>query len=311
MKTMILTKEQCNVEPCVATIGFFDGVHRGHRHLIRQVVEAAKGEGKMSMVITFDRHPRQFLHPDTMPQMLNTPDERERLLAEEGVDICVILPFNNEIAALSAREFMSDVLVGRLNVRHLIIGYDHRFGRNRADGFEDYVRYGTELGMEVSQSDAFSLDAEGVSSSVIRRMISEGNVEGASLRLGYCYSITGKVVGGYQNGRKIGFPTANIKVEDSTKIIPQAGVYAVKVRSEAMQGVMSGMMNIGKRPTFGGESTSLEINIFGFDGDLYGSVLSVMFVRKMRDERRFGTEAELIEQLTRDREEAERILDDC
>lgn len=310
MKTMILTNEHCDVEPCVATIGFFDGVHRGHKHLIRQVVEAAEMEGKKSMVITFDRHPRQFLHPDVMPQMLNTLDERERLLAEEGVDICVILPFDNEIAALSAREFMSDVLVGRLNVRHLIIGYDHRFGRNRADGFEDYVRYGTELGMEVSQSDALSLDTGGVSSSVIRRMISEGNVEGASMCLGYCYSITGKVVGGYQNGRKIGFPTANIKVEDSTKIIPQAGVYAVKVCIDGAKETMNGMMNIGKRPTFGGESTSLEINIFGFEGDLYGCVLSVMFVKRLRDERLFYSHEALVEQLNADRNEAMRVLTD-
>ena len=179
MKTIYLDKEYISTTPCVATIGFFDGVHRGHQFLIRQLVQLAKERGLASRLITFDKHPRQVLKKDFQPKMLTTFEEKLQLLSETGVDECVVLPFSEQMAALSAYEFMRNILLGQLNVRLLYVGYDHRFGNSRTEGYEDYVRYGKELGIEVKQSVVYPWKNINVSSSVIRRFIQEGEMEKA------------------------------------------------------------------------------------------------------------------------------------
>lgn len=292
----------------VATIGFFDGVHRGHKYLIGNVIDTARREGKQSMVITFDSHPRLVLHKEYRPRLLTTADEKRRRLEATGIDRCVMLHFDERMASLSAYDFMRDVLRDSLNVSTLITGYDNRFGHNRAEGFDDYVRYGRKLGIEVVKADAFRLNGVQVSSSVIRSFLSAGEADMAAMCLGYHYTLAGTVAQGYHEGRKLGFPTANIKPADSLKLIPEGGVYAVRVRLDGSTIQLDGMMNIGTRPTFNGTETSLEVNIFDFDGDIYGHDIEVAFYDRLREERRFTSVNKLAEQLQHDKEEAMEIL---
>ena len=220
------------VKPCVATIGFFDGVHRGHRFLIEQVKRLATEQNLASSLITFPVHPRKIMQADYQPELLSTPEEKEELLKQTGVDSCVMLPFTPELSQLSAYEFMRDVLQKQLNVRVLVIGYDHRFGHNRSEGFDDYCRYGKEIGMEVVKAEACVVNGVNVSSSVIRAFLSEGEIKLANKCLGYGYYLEGIIVDGYKVGRKLGFPTANLSVSNPDKLIPANGVYAVKVYLE-------------------------------------------------------------------------------
>lgn len=293
-------EEEVVMAPCVATIGFFDGVHRGHQFLIRHLVEAANPEGLESTIITFDQHPRKVLQSDYQPELLSTLDSKLLLLSKTKVDNAVVLHFDKEMAALSAHDFMQKVLCEKLHVKKLFIGYDHRFGHNREETFEDYVRYGKELGMEIVQSQAFVLNDIHVSSSVIRSFLKEGEVALANLALGYPYTIIGKVVNGYHEGRKLGFPTANLDISHFGQLIPAPGVYAVKVRMENSVVWRQGMMNIGTRPTFGGKRVTLEAHIFHFDGDIYGQLLLVSFVKRIRGEQKFDNPNELAAQLKED-----------
>lgn len=293
----------------VATIGFFDGVHRGHRFLIDRVIEEAQRLGMSSAVITFDRHPREVLQTDYQPDLLSTLDEKLLLLSKTHVDNTVVLHFDASLAALTAHDFMRDVLQGELKVRKLIIGYDNRFGHNRSEGFDDYVRYGKELGIEVIRADAFLPDDVRVSSSVIRTCLREGRVEEANRLLGYDYTIESRIVSGYQNGRKMGFPTANLDVTRCQQLLPASGVYAVLVRLKDSVGWKRGMMNIGHRPTFNGTTTSMEVNLFNFSGDLYGQELLVSFISKIRDERKFDSIDALAEQLQHDKVQINKLFD--
>lgn len=302
MKTIRLDDFTQSVEPCVATIGFFDGVHKGHQFLIRHVMDEAKAAGLQSTVITFDKHPRQVLQEDYIPEMLSTLDSKLLLLSKTGVDNSVVLRFNKEMAELSAREFMAKVLRDRLHVKKLIIGYDNRFGHNREEGFDDYVRFGEELGIEVIKNEAFLLNGINVSSSVVRAFLKEGEIEMANSCLGYPYTIIGKVVKGFQEGRKMGFPTANLDVSEFGMLVPAPGVYAVKTRLEGSMTMKQGMMNIGKRPTFDGEKITLETNIFDFSDDIYDKLMLVSFEHRIRSERKFESPEQLKEQLTIDRQ---------
>lgn len=293
----------------VATIGFFDGVHRGHRFLIDRVIEEAQRSGMSSAVITFDRHPREVLQTDYQPDLLSTLDEKLLLLSKTHVDNTVVLHFDASLAALTAQDFMRDVLQRQLKVRKLIIGYDNRFGHNRSEGFDDYVRYGKELGIEVICADAFLPDDVRVSSSVIRTCLREGRVEDANRLLGYDYTIESRIVSGYQNGRKMGFPTANLDVTRCQQLLPASGVYAVLVRLKDSVGWKRGMMNIGHRPTFNGTTTSMEVNLFNFSGDLYGQELLVSFISKIRDEHKFDSIEALAEQLQHDKVQINKLFD--
>src|SRR5574344_1148973 len=257
MKTIVFNGDDEKRNPCVATIGFFDGVHRGHQFLINQVKEYASLKGLESTVITFDRHPRQVMGNEYMPELISTYDEKIARLSLTNIDNCI-----------------EKILRDKHDVKTLIIGYEHRFGHNRTDGIDDYVRYGKELGIEVVRSQAFMLNGVNISSSVIRSFFSEGDVEMAAQCLGYPYSLSGTVVKGEHEGRKLGFPTANIRL-DSPKMIPAGGAYAVKVRMENTVEMKHAMLNIGVRPTFGDHNTQvIEAHVLRFDGDLYNKKIS-------------------------------------
>lgn len=287
----------------IATIGFFDGVHLGHCHVINMIKKVAEVKGLKTCVITFDRHPRQVVQPEWCPEMLTTLEEKTQLLKATGIDRCEVLHFDRKLASLSARDFMLQILKERLRVTHLVTGYDNRFGHNRSEGFEDYVRYGKKIGIEVTRAEELTMGSTHVSSSSIRRMLKEGKIEEATMCLGHEYRITGTVVAGEHIGRTIGFPTANILPNDSSKLIPANGVYAVDVWSEP-EGISRrrAMLNIGTRPTFNGKSTTIEVHIPNFASDLYGKTLTISLISKIREERRFHSPEELVEQLNKDLE---------
>ena len=287
------------LEPCVATIGFFDGVHLGHRFLIEQVKELAKDQGLRSALITFPVHPRQVMKSDYRPELLTTPEEKIELLKAQGVDYCIMLDFTVELSQLSAFSFMKDILQQRYNVSTLIIGYDHRFGHNRSEGFEDYVRYGQQIGMNVYRAQACMIDDLNISSSLVRTYLLEGKIDLSTRYLGYNYSIEGVVVGGYRVGRTIGFPTANLDLRESNKLIPSDGVYAVRVEVKGC--LYAGMLNIGYRPTLdNGSKKSIEVHILRFDEDIYDEKIRLYFVSRIRSEMKFSGLDELIAQLKRD-----------
>lgn len=297
-----------DLRPCVATIGFFDGVHRGHQFLIANVREEARKAGLPSLVITFDRHPRQVLSQDYQPRLLTTLDRKLQLLSLTGVDNVAVLHFTKEMAALSARDFMQQILRDKLNVRELIIGYDNRFGHNRAEGFDDYVGYGKEIGIQVRQATPFAVGDIKVSSSLTRSFLEGGEVEMAMRCLGRPYELSGMVVKGFQQGRKLGFPTANLDTGNSGLLIPKGGVYAVKASIDNHQRLLPAMMDIGTRPTYGGTRLSLEVNIFNFHGSLYGKRLTVQFFKRMRDDRKFESIEDLAAQLQKDKESVTRFF---
>lgn len=294
-------------EPCVATIGFFDGVHRGHRFLIEQVRQIAAAQEMRSALITFPVHPRKVMNRDFQPELLTTRNEKLALLAATGVDYCMMLNFTPDVSRLTAREFMTDILKERYNVHTLVIGYDHRFGHNRSEGFEDYCRYGEAVGIRVVRAEACMADGIRVSSSVIRNFLSQGRVEEANRCLGYDYFLDGTVVSGYQVGRKIGFPTANLRVDDPDKLVPVDGVYAVRVTFDGK--THNGMLSIGNRPTIGnGPERSIEVNIFDFHSDIYDKFIRLSFVHYLRPQLKFDTIDELVEQIRQDRSDIETLF---
>lgn len=277
-----------------ATIGTFDGVHRGHQFVLRRLVGEAQSRGLLPLVVTFDASPRQ-------EQVLTPLDEKLRLIRETGVEHIEVLRFTPGLKAMTAREFMEQVLRDRLDVRLLLTGFDNRFGRNRETGFDDYVSYGRELGIDV-----LGLPAEGdVSSSQIRQLLTNGNVGEAADSLGRCYTIRGHVAHGHHIGTGLGFPTANLIPDDPRQLIPAAGAYAVSVDGTPR---LMGMMNIGTRPTFDGHHTTLEVHILHHDEDLYDQPLSVSFVSRLREERRFDSADALRQQLEQDALKTEQIL---
>jgi riboflavin kinase/FMN adenylyltransferase len=262
-----------------------------------------------SMAISFDRHPRTVFDKDFVPNMLTTVDERRLIMSRVGVDVCAVLRFDKEMASMSADDFMKEILHKQLGVRLLLLGYDNRFGRkNKDEGFEDYVRYGKAIGIEVVECDPFEIsDGKRVSSTLVRELLADGRVDEAAECLGHPYSVEGTVVEGFHEGRKIGFPTANLDI-DPLKIIPVGGVYAVKVRVEGDMQLHHGMMNIGHRPTYGVNELTLETNIFRFRENIYGKKIRVEFCKKLRNEHRFDTISELARQLSEDAFEANEYL---
>ena len=279
----------------VATIGMFDGVHRGHQFVLQHVADEARQRALRSMAITFDKGSAQTLTPLA---------QKRTLLMNTGIDRIEVLTFNEALKQMTAREFMQQVLRDKYGVKVLLIGYDNRFGHNRTEGFQDYVRYGKELDIEVLQLPA----AGEISSSIIRQQVAAGDISNANELLGHPYTIAGRVEHGEHIGTKLGFPTANIVVDDQCQLIPAAGVYAVNIRMENNTEWKHGMMNIGTRPTFNGQRQTLEVNIFHLSEDLYGQRIEVTFAERLRGEQRFDSAEALKEQLQRDAIEAERIL---
>ena len=300
-----------NLSSCLpantATIGCFDGVHLGHRHLIDQVCSEAAQRGQESLLITFSNHPRAVLQNGYIPQLLSTTDEKLSLLAGTGADMCVPLLFTKEMSQMTAFTFMKSWLHERFNVQTLIIGYNHSFGKPAGETFDDYRAYGKTLGMEVVVAEEYLSEGEHVSSSVIRQCLSEGNIRKASRLLGRHYTLTGHIVAGHQVGRTLGFPTANISLSDPQKIIPKSGSYAV--RASLCGQTFAGMLYIGNRPTFGNNlEQAIELNLLHFNGDIYGQDIRVEFVERLRGEQRFSSPEELRRQLLQDRQHTEEII---
>ena len=292
--------------PTVATIGFFDGVHLGHRHLINQVKMAASLNGWCSSIITFPIHPRQIIQSDYQPSLLSSPEEKIELLASTGIDNCILLPFTRELSQLTAWEFMQ-LLYDKYKVRMLVIGYDHRFGHNRAETFEDYCRYGRELGIHIMQATAYTQEQDKVSSSAIRRALLSGEISTATKYMGYNYFMQGTIVSGYQVGRKIGFPTANLKVDFPNKLIPSIGVYAVHVFVNGQK--YKGILNIGHRPTINnGTDLSIEVHILDFEGNIYHQPMRIEFIDFLRPEAKFHSVDELVLQIQKDKEAALQVF---
>lgn len=292
----------------VATIGCFDGVHLGHQTLVSRVRNEAQKRGLLSAVVTFDRLPRQLFDPTFRPSLLSTASEKQSQLASLGVDEVIVLPFTHEVARLTAMAFMQR-LSEQMGVEVLVTGYDNRFGHNRSEGFEDYVRYGRLLGMDVLRGEVacFPGTDEAVSSSAIRQLLNEGDVTKAASGLSRYYGLTGRVVRGEHIGHELGFPTANLKPLHPDKLIPASGAYAVWANVKGSR--MPAMMNIGSRPTFGGTMQTLEVNIFGEVGDVYGCELTVDFVARLREEQRFDSREALVRQLESDKIRALEVLE--
>ncbi len=281
---------------CAVTIGFFDGVHRGHRYLLQQLEEMAANKKLSPVAVTFDRHPKEVVSKDFSPSLLTTQAEKLSLLSQFFKGEIVVLPFTQEFSSLTAKGFMQSVLREKLNAEVLLMGYNHRFGHGGGT-MEEYVAWGREADIEVRMARA--LEGEKVSSSRIRKLIAEGDVEKANTLLGYRYFMTGSIVEGKQIGRQIGFPTANFSLPEQ-KLLPACGVYAVGV--EMADGTRkSGMLCIGHRPTVEANGElSIEVHIFNFEGNLYGKELRLEFIGRLREERRFSSLEELQQQLRKD-----------
>lgn len=284
----------------VATIGFFDGVHVGHRFLLQQLKDKAMFYGKKSLVISFDVHPKTVLCSDYHPPLLTTNEEKIAILDQLGIDACYFLHFDKEMANLSASEFLKTIIKDELGVHTLLIGYDHRFGKNRKEGFDEYVEYGKALNLNVISIEPYEEGDSHASSSLVRKLLSEGKVEEANQFLSYSYTLSGIVVAGKKMGHQLGFPTANVSVE-SEKLIPCEGIYAVDVFIE--NALYRGMLNIGYSPTVSNEQIlGIEVHIFNFNKDIYGGEISISFLKRIRDEVKFESKEALMIQLQKDKD---------
>lgn len=281
----------------VFTLGTFDGVHVGHTKIIERLLNASDDD-EQSLVLTFFPHPRMVLQKESDIKLLNTIEERTRLLEKAGLQNLIIHPFDQAFSRLTAEEFVKNILVDLFNIKKMIIGHDHRFGRNRTANIDDLIRFGKEYDFEVEQISAQEIDEVSISSTKIRNALTDGKIDLANEYLGYKYSFTGTVVHGKKLGRTIGFPTANLKIEESYKLIPASGVYAVKCSIGKRQ--LDGMLNIGTNPTFEGQSTSIEVNLFDFEGDLYGQKITIELIKRIRDEQKFPSVEHLKIQLQND-----------
>ena len=292
--------KEVNEAPFVASVGFFDGVHIGHRHLIKQVKEEAKRLGLPSAIVTFPVHPRKVLQKNYQPALLCGYEEKLEQLATTQIDYVISLPFTPELSRLSARSFMEEVLKEKIGVHTLFVGYDHRFGHNREEGFAAYQSYGEELGIQVIQAAEYQVEGENVSSTKIRLLLKKGEIQRANSLLSYHYTLSGKIVEGYRVGRTIGFPTANMRSWERFKVVPELGVYAVLVHIRDI--IYKGMLYIGTRPTLHDDpEISVEANIFDFSGDLYDQSLTVEFIDFIRADRKFDSMEELVKQIHKDK----------
>ena len=290
-----------------ATVGFFDGVHLGHRFLIEQLKEEAHKAGIPSAVITFPIHPRKILHTDYLPKLLTNFEEKIFQLSATGIDYCIVIDFTKELSGYSAQDFIRQMLFEQLHVKLLLAGYDHRFGKDRKEGFDEYKKYGEDIGLKVILANPLIRKKITPNSTVIREMLLQGDVKGAALLLSYNYQLKGLVVDGNKKGSEIGFPTANIDLFDKEKIIPKEGVYAVRVTAE--ENTFGGMLYTGYRPTlFNRGELRIEVNIFDFKGNLYGKNIVVEFIDYLRGDIKFKNEKDLIAQLKKDKKAAIEVL---
>ncbi|TBV25156.1 MULTISPECIES: bifunctional riboflavin kinase/FAD synthetase [Flavobacteriaceae] len=288
--------------PSVLTIGTFDGVHLGHQKIINRLITVAKEKNLESSLLTFFPHPRMVLQTHADIKLLNTIDERKTILSQIGIDNLIIKKFTQDFSRLSANDYVKHILVDELNVKHVIIGYDHRFGRNRSANIEDLKGYGAQFDFEVEEISVKDIEDVAISSTKIRNALNNGDVKTANTYLGYNYFLSGNVVKGKQIGSKIGFPTANVKIPEDYKLIPKNGAYVVQ--SNINNTTVYGMMNIGTNPTVNGKTQSIEVHFFNFNEDIYDTSIQVELIDRLRDEQKFDSVELLKEQLNKDKEKA-------
>ena len=309
----MITAFDCSLPPeipkeqgTVVTVGTFDGIHRGHWEVLQEIQRRAQDRGRCSVLLTFDPHPLRIVRPEQAPPLLTTPVEKKEILASSGLDYAVFLPFTVELSRYEPRRFVEEVLVGRLGVQELVIGHDHGFGRGRSGDAETLKQIGEEMGFAVDIVPPVLSDGEPISSSTIRAALQRGDLDAAARGLGRPYSMRALVVRGDGRGRLLGFPTANLAVASSDKLIPPAGIYAV--RGVTRQGTFGGALHLGPRPTFVGAPPTIEFHLLDFDGDLYGEDVRVDFVYRLREVVRFDTVAALVNQMHEDVAETRRAL---
>lgn len=286
----------------MVTVGTFDGIHRGHRAVLREIEERAAARGLRSVLVTFDRHPLTVVRPEDAPALLTTPDEKKEILAQSGLDHVAFLPFTRSLSLYEPEEFVDRVLVERFRVRELVIGYDHGFGHGRTGGVETLRRAARRHGFGVDVVAEVTVGGDPVSSTRVRRAVAEGRVEEAADALGRPYSVRGTVVHGMGRGRDLGFPTANLRTPDGGKLLPRSGIYAV--RASLPGEVRPGLLHLGPRPTFAGSPPSMELYLLDFDREIYGADVRVDFLARLRDVLPFGSAEELVEQMREDRDRA-------
>lgn len=286
----------------IITIGTFDGVHVGHKKILERLISVGKQKNLKPTVLTFFPHPRMVLQPNFKMELLNTLEEKKEILENLGIEEIVVKPFNKEFAELSAKEYVENILVQELGAKHIIIGYDHRFGKNRSANIDDLKTLGHEIGFEVEEIQAQDIEDITVSSTKIRKALQEGNLEIANSYLGYPYFLNGTIVKGKGLGKTIDFPTANLNIKEDYKLIPKQGVYVVKSVIEGV--VVRGMMNIGTNPTVNGNKESIEVHFFDFSNDIYGKSLKIEMLNRLRDEQKFESLQALGHQLGIDKENA-------
>ena len=306
MKTLQNTSNFSVKDETYITIGTFDGVHFGHQKILEKLVSEAKAAGKKSVLLTFFPHPRMVLQKNAKIEMINTIDERSALLEKTGLDYLIIHPFSKAFSRTSALEFVRDTLVNTLNISKLIIGYDHHFGKNREGNIDQLTEYSHLYDFTVEEILAQDIDDVSVSSTKIRRALAGGNLKTANNYLGYNFMLNGLVVNGKQLGGKIGYPTANIDVQEAYKLIPKTGVYVVQSTIEDK--TIFGMMNIGSRPTVDGNHQTIEVHFFDFNQDLYGKHLTISLLYFLRDEHKFDAISSLVLQLKKDEETARNYI---
>ncbi len=291
----------------VVTVGTFDGLHCGHQKIINRMKEIAGENGGETVLVTFDPHPRHVLYSDSKNlKFINTLERKYDLLDQFGIDSLIIIPFTRKFANTSSKTFIKEYLVDKIGVKELVIGYDHHFGSNREGHLENLQSLGGKFGFRVEEIKAQYVDETAVSSTKIRKALMEGDIKKANAMLGYDYSITGIVVEGNKIGRTIGFPTANIEIEDKYKLIAAGGVYACNVKWKGQ--MFLGMGNIGIRPTIGINGLVTEVHIFNFDEEIYGDEITIFFIDRIRNEEKFGSLDELKEQLKKDKKVVEKLL---
>jgi riboflavin kinase/FMN adenylyltransferase len=290
----------------ILTIGTFDGVHIGHQKIISDLVAKAKKENLCAVVLTFFPHPRMVLQKESQLKMIDTLKEKRQLLEILGVEILIIQPFTLEFSRMTAIEYTRDVLVNGLGISKLIIGYDHRFGRNREATVEDLKNFGLDYDFTVEEIPAQDIASIAVSSTKVRNAITAGEIKKANQYLGRPFSLSGTIVKGDKIGRKIGFPTANLYIEEKYKLKPQNGVYLVQCHWDNQK--YFGMMNVGKRPTISGKETQIETYFFDFDGDLYGKKLNINLLEKIRDEQKYDSLESLGNQLSIDQKSCRELI---
>ncbi|MAH59872.1 MAG: riboflavin biosynthesis protein RibF [Flavobacteriaceae bacterium] len=285
-------------EASIVTIGTFDGVHLGHQQILKQLIDTSRKSKLKSVLLTFFPHPRMVLQPDISMRLIQTIQEREKALQKTGLDYLVIHPFSTEFSRLSADDYVKQILVEQLNVRKVVVGYDHRFGRNRTASLEDMYHYADIHEFEVIEINAEKIESTAVSSTKIRKAIDEGNIELANTYLGHSFTIEGMVIDGDKRGRELSYPTANIDLQNQHKIVPKQGVYLVKSKLKGR--VVYGMMNIGTKPTFDTTMPSIEVHFLDWNGNLYGQAVQVELLKWVREERKFNTVEELQTQIQAD-----------